>query len=113
MPTTVTTGRKTKKGISLKTESVIKKARKTMAASGSLNGERTIISSRHAVIDRYKNHDMPLGWLLPERRLRSRIRTDGNVGRQHRQSEKPGRLRPKERSGNRPLDTVGPAPEGR
>lgn len=28
--------------------------------------KRTIISSRaRAVIDRYKNHDMPLGWLLP------------------------------------------------
>ena len=36
MPTTVTTGRKTRKESSLKTESVIKKARKTMAASKSL-----------------------------------------------------------------------------
>lgn len=38
---------------------------------------------------------MPLGWLLPNDGYGARIRTDGNVGRQHRQSEKPGRLRRK------------------
>ena len=32
----------------------------------SLNGEKNIYQfSARAVIDRYKNHDMPLGWLLP------------------------------------------------
>ena len=32
----------------------------------SLNGEKNNYQfSARAVIDRYKNHDMPLGWLLP------------------------------------------------
>ncbi len=67
MPTTVTTGRKTRKESSLRTASGIKKARKTMAASKeSLNGEKNNYQfSARAVIDRYKKHDMPLGWLLP------------------------------------------------
>ena len=37
-----------------------------MVSKESLNGEKNNYQfSARAVIDRYKSHDMPLGWLLP------------------------------------------------
>lgn len=56
----------------------------------SLNGEKNNYQfSARAVIDRYKNHDMPLGWLLPNDGYGARLRAGRNIGRQHPKLKKP------------------------
>ncbi len=71
-------------------------ARQRRRKRESLNGEKNNYQfSARAVIDRYAAHDMPFGWLLPQRRLRSRLRPGGDARRQHPQPEGARRLRPR------------------
>lgn len=79
----------------------------------SLNGEKDNYQfSARAVIDRYKNYDMPLGWLLPNDGYGAGYgqteTLDGNI-----QNLKTLPIMPIKWSGNRPLDTIGSASEAR
>lgn len=62
----MTIGKKMKKEFFLKMETLQRKSERQWWYQRSLNGEKNNYQfSARAVIDRYKSHDMPLGWLLP------------------------------------------------
>jgi len=67
MPTTATIGKKIRRGFFFEDGKRYKESQKDNGGiKETFNGENNNYQfSARAVIDRYKQHDMPLGWILP------------------------------------------------